>query len=242
MTHICGACHQVHEHVVQTKQCYGLVARSEYFPSRPVMPASPPVRLATEAQVAYVEKLGGDAEFAKTLSVHACSKYIDNLKKNPRKPERSARVEQTFQYINGDMLKGMLPVGYFAGQLDSSSRTIFFRVKTTAKNSRRYPPDSYLVQQAHGNALGLSYTPVCAVWPNGTFKVYDKSLEPELMTVMADHHSAARMFGQLLGHCARCNAELTDERSRYYGIGPECEQHWPWFIPEVEEEKGAYRV
>lgn len=33
---------------------------------------------------------------------------------------------------------------------------------------------------------------------------------------------SARLYGQELGRCARCNRTLTDEESRRFGMGPEC--------------------
>lgn len=38
----------------------------------------------------------------------------------------------------------------------------------------------------------------------------------------------AKMYGQELGHCARCGRELTDETSRSIGIGPDCRGKDGW--------------
>lgn len=37
--------------------------------------------------------------------------------------------------------------------------------------------------------------------------------------------AAARLYGQEIGRCCRCNRSLTDETSRAAGIGPECAKH-----------------
>lgn len=38
----------------------------------------------------------------------------------------------------------------------------------------------------------------------------------------AGPEDAARLYGQEVGRCGRCNRHLTDETSRAYGLGPEC--------------------
>ena len=50
---------------------------------------------------------------------------------------------------------------------------------------------------------------------------------PSLMEkVLADPKGAAQTFGQELGKCARCHADLTDETSRAQGLGPVCVGAW----------------
>jgi hypothetical protein len=40
--------------------------------------------------------------------------------------------------------------------------------------------------------------------------------------------------------CSKCGKKLTHGRSRYYGIGPECEEFWPEVINFINETKGVY--
>jgi hypothetical protein len=112
----------------------------------------------------------------------------------------------------------------------------FFRVKVNKKKG-----NVKTIQQAHGSVTGLTYTPSHALWPSGKITVYNWSNEDPISIVLADPHSAALLFAQHIGRCMRCNAALTDERSRWYGIGPECEKDWPWVVPSVDENKGQYR-
>ena len=56
--------------------------------------------------------------------------------------------------------------------------------------------------------------------------------------VCIDHKTAAYHYGQELKACHICGRDLTDERSRYYSIGPDCETRHESFIWYVEEQKG----
>jgi len=80
--------------------------------------------------------------------------------------------------------------------------------------------------------------------PNG--KLVEKiswtndQLTETALAIITDPWGAAIRYGQELGQCCRCGKSLTDERSRWYGIGPECEILWPEVIYEVNENRGPY--
>lgn len=60
--------------------------------------------------------------------------------------------------------------------------------------------------------------------------------EDYVLAIMVDATGCARRYAKEIDKCCRCNTSLTDERSRHYGIGPECEKHWPHIIQLVDEE------
>lgn len=70
--------------------------------------------------------------------------------------------------------------------------------------------------------------------------VFDKRFLPSLMLVVCDPTTGAYNYGRALKRCSRCYKELTDDRSIYYAIGPECEKHWPEVIAMVNEKHGMY--
>ena len=61
-----------------------------------------------------------------------------------------------------------------------------------------------------------------------------------LARIITDQRRAAARYGQELGQCCRCGKALTDARSRWYGIGPECEKHWPELVFDVNESRGEF--
>jgi uncharacterized protein DUF6011 len=124
--------------------------------------------------------------------------------------------------------------GYYAGpQLAAHLPTWFFRVSRPKKGQFK---DCLKIQTQHAWRLSMCMV----VWPSGRITWYNRQPENELMMVAIDPKGSAIRYGQELGHCCRCNTELTDNRSRYYGIGPDCEEHWPWVIDQVDTTKGQY--
>lgn len=81
--------------------------------------------------------------------------------------------------------------------------------------------------------------------PNGKYRSESTTLSPEVMagylaSVIVDPRSAAIRYGRAKEQCCSCGKSLTDERSRWYGIGPECEKRWPDIIIESDEARGVY--
>lgn len=68
----------------------------------------------------------------------------------------------------------------------------------------------------------------------------DRTTVSELMMVCINPNDAAFLYGQEIGRCCNCGKQLTDERSRWYGIGPDCEGVRPDIIAYVNEFKGVY--
>ena len=130
------------------------------------------------------------------------------------------------------MIQGMLdmiPDGFYATQEHDGATVDFIRINRPTSGKMK---NSLKVQTQHSerwdNAL---------VWwaGSGKWSCYNSRAIPMIMLVLGDHKSCARRYSIELQRCARCGKELTDDRSRHYLIGPECEKHRPWAIEEVDD-------
>lgn len=132
-----------------------------------------------------------------------------------------------------------VPDGYYATQLEEGAPVVFLRV---SRPTRGKLAGALKVQQQQGTGIGIRLVDGMVVWPplsSGRRRVdiYRVSLEEAILLLIIDYHGAARLYAKERRQCARCNADLTDARSRKYGIGPECEKHWPWMIDAVDMEE-----
>lgn len=87
--------------------------------------------------------------------------------------------------------------------------------------------------------LADSWELAMLVRPNGTFwepRSLPFSMVDYLLNIVVDASGCARRYAKEIDKCCRCNTTLTDERSRHYGIGPECEKYWPHIINLVDQE------
>ena len=135
--------------------------------------------------------------------------------------------------------------GRYAVSTDDSDRMTFIRISIIQpfKNvQRRRAFEGWLkIQTQHGDDLRDRYV----ISPDGS-KYYaytswgPRAMVPHLAMIVADPWRAAIAYGRELGQCCRCGKNLTDERSRYYGIGPECETKWGTIIDEVIENYGTF--
>jgi len=93
-----------------------------------------------------------------------------------------------------------------------------------------------IIQSQHSE----SFKTLISFSPTGSFWIYDNRYDMELMMVAADPWGCATRYGQKLNKCCACGKKLTDDRSRWYGIGPECETRWPEIINLVHQNKGEF--
>lgn len=121
-----------------------------------------------------------------------------------------------------------LPKGYYAVQADEDKPVQFIRVSFPQTGTYR---GYQKVQSQHGDRLENGVL----IDPRGRVHVRRAAVLEAGMLIVADPIGAAIRYALLIGNCCRCNATLTDARSRYYGIGPECEGYWPGFTERVDE-------
>lgn len=221
----------VHTHrtIQESRECWGVTCHGSL--TTPVYPHSHDG--ATDRQLEYIKTLGGDVDHAKTLSKKGASEYIDQLKATQTGVTVSAAPYSAVPKTKVPVeLLNFVPEGYYAVQLDSESPLTFLRL---IRPKRGKFAGTTKVQTQHGPNLDLAFV----VWPDNRVSVYKASSEESILLMISDYQGSARRYAQKIGKCCRCNAPLTDERSRHYGIGPECEQHWPWMIVLVDEEDAA---
>lgn len=231
MSFICknGSTHS-HQTVIESKICWGIL--------RPPAPPTPVVDLITKRQRDYIEVLGGDLTYAAKLNKAEASDYISKLRMIPKPmpvPEEKKRVTDP----RLDMLKGlidMIPTGYYAVTPQSGAHIDFLRLSRPKVTARTQFRGSLKIQTQHGPSLDLA----AVLWQSGNWSIYKNTVIDMLMLLVTDHHTAAMRYAKEIGTCMRCNAELTDDRSRHYGIGPECETKmgWGWVIPVTDERNG----
>lgn len=99
-----------------------------------------------------------------------------------------------------------------------------------------------IVQTRHGDAWTerLRYHSNGRLVSRARADVKGMDLSDVIIAIITDQTTAAIEYATRAGCCARCGKELTDDRSRFYGIGPECEKDWPHFTGQVEDKRGAY--
>lgn len=139
----------------------------------------------------------------------------------------------SLETIRLEMIQGMfdmVPNGYYAVRPDDTVPFTFVRI---AKVRAGYRKGNRVVQTQHGEALKncASVDPETKRW-----RIYSETIMDTLALIVADHQWAARCYAREIGKCCRCNMALTDERSRHYGIGPECEKVWRWMLEVVDLE------
>ena len=185
-------------------------------------------QMPTRAQLDYVEHLGGDVTHAMTLTKAACSSYLDALEARAVTRAPAAKMDIPFQML--DLIKE----GNYATRASATEPYVFFRV--TRPSAGKYK-GAFKVQTRHSDQLRLAYVH----WPSGRDTVIRPNIKESLLVLIADQDAAARAFARELGCCCNCGRSLTDERSRWYGIGPECETFRPDVIEWVHLNEGVYQ-
>jgi hypothetical protein len=196
-----------------------------------------PVVMASERQVDYVKALGGDPLRAAKMTRAQVSDYITELKSKPKvEPAAPQPASTTLTDPRLDLLNGLLDGvrdGYFAVQIDENDPLTFMRI---SRPTRGQYDGALKIQTQHSDELKLA----AVRWPSGTWSTYrGKWIIDRLMVLVVDPTRASMKYAQELNHCAKCNKDLTDERSRHYGIGPDCEKLWPHHIERVDEMHGG---
>lgn len=223
-----GSAH-THNSVYESKICYGIIRVHRPAPA----PAPPiPPDHATRNQIDYIRSLGGDMRAAYKMTKSQASQYIDQLKAEAKSKTPATGGTKVQSKVPVEWMQ-RVPNGYYAWQPDSETPLTFLRV-SRPKTGRM--ANCIKVQTQHGPNLS---DPVWVAWPSGQVSVYrSMTIEETLLGIIVDYKKAARTYANEKGNCARCNTDLTDPRSRHYGIGPECEKQWPWMIEELDEELG----
>lgn len=245
----CGNCRTYHATSQAVRECY--------FPTRPSRvprhcsdycrhpghdfgadgwcSGQPTTNGATESQVTYLVDLGLTELQARQYTKVGASAAIDRLKRERRMNGQIDAPNRRKTKIPLSFLSE-LQDGYYASTPDSNRAYTFFRV--SRPKSGRFK-GTMKIQTQHGPDLKLALV-IYSFEGEGNLYWWNMSVEDDLLLVAVDQRGCAIAYAEKIGKCMRCNAELTDQRSRWYGIGPECEKYWPWVIPEVDDRKGAW--
>lgn len=187
----------------------------------------------TQPQFDYVVDLGGDPMLAIKYTVKGASLYIERLKRDRKKASVISDAPNRKQTkIPLEMLHAV-PDGYYASQQDSTRPHTFFRVSRPKSGNYK---GALKIQTQHGPELNLALT----IYPGDRVYWSNLAVEDDLLLVVVDPNGCAIAYNEQIGNCMRCNTELTDERSRWFGIGPECEKHWPQMIDLITDRKGPF--
>lgn len=156
-------------------------------------------------------------------------------------------------------LMGTLDDGYYAWQPDTDTALVFIKIKErkvarTASRRRGQRFTNLKGSRVISSQHGPDYTEEAFIFPSGdsgylrdgcgyegqphNIRGSVVTLEDALLGIIADRYRCARAYALEKGRCCRCHLDLTDKRSRWYGIGPDCEQVWPSYLEEVDNEKG----
>jgi hypothetical protein len=193
------------------------------------------VNRATGRQLDYISSLGGDTNYARLLTKEAASHYIDLLKEKKRMEQQESVKAKPTTVIPLAMLE-MTPSAHYAVRPDSTVPFTFLRV---ARPNHGKFKGCTKIQTRHGD----TFVNRMVVYPSGSiwFDLRNKAkTETDVMLVIADYQQACLNYAREIGQCCICNKTLTDERSRWYGIGPDCETRHGWVIERTEEEDGEY--
>lgn len=215
----CGLCKGYHAGVEMVRACHmaTVPVKIHYYQSGPA---------ASKSQLRFIRDLGGSMARAVQMTRLDASVYITLLKKEGR-AVNNRQLKVPLGYLKD------IRDGYYAARRDDNEELKFLRI---SRPKRGIYTGCIKVQSQHGPNL----TPVLYVRPNDEVVVQDWRYEEALLLVAVDQRGCAITYAEEIGNCMRCNCELTDERSRWYGIGPECEKHWPDMIALVADRKGYY--
>lgn len=235
MTYLLVNCGHTHRTVAEGKACLaGTLAPKLY--SRPVVPYRDQPGTMTDQQERYLMRLGAtyrqlvNAHGAR-LSINEASRLIDALKKGTGSVTVETPPDPRLAFLKA--LITDVPEGYYAVQKAEGEKVHFLRISRPKKNMYA---GAVKIQSVHGS-VGTARLEIEAVlWPSGRWQVHSQYVIEPMMLLVADPTGANMLYAKKIGRCCRCNAVLTDERSRHYGIGPECEGHWPHIIQRVDEE------
>ena len=225
-------CGHQHEKVIDAKRCIGLAP----WPSVPEPAPEPTLSFkdrpgsASDKQRAYLRKLGATpAQIPSSLTMNEASALITEMLSRPAEPSAFEHKEdKRVEFIQGILPN--VPDGYFAVRNQDGDPYRFYRISTPKTGKLK---GARKIQSQHSDYLKT----IAVHWPSGAFSTYRALPIDHLMLIIADSERAAMNYARELGKCCRCNAALTDERSRHYGIGPECEKYWPQIIERVDQDE-----
>jgi hypothetical protein len=195
----------------------------------PPVAASPSVYVKpiSPGQKSYINDLGGHWEV--DWSYDRASEEIVRLKGGGGRPTSSHVSQDPRLKIIENMLQ-MIPDGYYATAPDGVGGHVDF-LKLARPQRGRFK-GCIKISTQHSER----WQERIIGWPSGQWSVYQQNVIDMVLLVIADYHSCARRYAIEKQACCVCNTALTDDRSRHYLIGPDCEkkERWAHVLEEVD--------
>ena len=150
--------------------------------------------------------------------------------------ERYARRTKSPDLAFPTAMAWKIDPGYFAARVDDTQPYEFFRITKPEKG--KYA-GILKIQTIHGDTLKL----FLIIRKDGSHWAVEHQrgrFEEALTMAIVDPRYSAAKFAEIKQRCCNCGKGLTDDRSLWYGIGPECEQFRPDIMARVIDDKGEY--
>ena len=146
-----------------------------------------------------------------------------------------------YALVTGERDQARYAVSKSGGETDD---LVFLRVsliKPYKSGKRRAFQGCVRIQTQHSDDLIDRFI----VDPNGKYRSESTTMGAESMagylaSVIVDPRGAAARYGRAKEQCCVCGKTHTDERSRWYGIGPDCETRYEEIIHESDEDRGPF--
>lgn len=235
----CGKCGKYHDSVTEVRACHDGTLQTRQEPATGGVQVVYVDAEPTGKQLWKIKNLGGQA--TPNMTRLQASELIEELLGRKEKPVPEPQVQPavdrhgypTTTKVPMTFLQA-LPDGRYAVQMDSTVPHTFFMV--TRPKSGRFA-GTIKIQTQHGENFELCMV----IWPKGNLTFYRAGYEDDLLLLVVDPTGAKTTYGQIKKRCGQCGKELTDPRSRWYGIGPECEKRNEGIIIAVNETKGVFQ-
>lgn len=157
-----------------------------------------------------------------------------NTVRNSMQPQDQPVVRSTPRppQINDQLTNMLLATkdGRYAVRLDTNEPYKFLRLSRPTKGRSK---DFLKIQSQHSDMLAI----VAMIHVSGRASsryLHDARYLPALRLLVCDPVTAMIEYGRRKGKCGRCGKTLTDDRSRFYAIGPECEKFRPDVLRRIE--------
>jgi len=141
--------------------------------------------------------------------------------------------------VTHDIIESLLDDGYYALRVGDTGKINFFRISRPQKGAFK---DSFKVQTQHSDLLKLAlvhYRYLAQPYNAAAVRVFRYGVEKELLEIVSSKTECQLLYALETHHCFQCGKRLTDERSRWYGFGPDCEKDLGYMKMIVEEQKGS---
>lgn len=236
----CGHCKGDHKYSFEVRTCNARNVAQANREAAKYRNTPNSERKPTERQLDYIKDLSvkkGIKGVQTPETFSAASRTIDYLKGQPdaKNPERPGPV---ISFMATNLIKD----GRYAVRTDDDNKQhVFVRVSRPKTGSYK---GMLMVQTQHSEGyirrLVMSLTNHKTMYQY-TRPIQGQSLADVISAIIIDPQKAAFDYAMAQGECCRCGRKLTDDRSAYLGVGPECEKYLPGYVAWVEDQKGAYR-